>query len=140
MHLYMVDAGVALQGLRGLARVGRLGQLHDGESELLVALPRNAADRPSSPPYPGIRKCRPMHKDSCKLLTMTPEMCTIIGVGIALAALITYRQLGLNSEISTLATRVQAIEEGQAGLRERMTHLEGLLEGLLTAITCHRAA
>ena len=71
---------------------------------------------------------------------MTPEMWTIIGVGIALAGLIISGQRGLKSDINALAMRVKAIEEGQAGLRERMAHLEGLLEGLREAITGHRAA
>ena len=80
------------------------------------------------------------YQEPCRLLTMTPEMWTIIGVGVALAGLIISGQRGLKSDIRTLATRVQAIEEGQAGLRERMAHLEGLLEGLREAITGHRAA
>ena len=71
---------------------------------------------------------------------MTPEMWTITGVGVALAGLIISGQRGLKSAISTLATRVQAIDEGQAGLRERMAHLEGLLEGIREAITGYRAA
>ena len=38
LHLYGDDGGVALQGLRGLARIDRLRQPHDGETQLLVAL------------------------------------------------------------------------------------------------------
>ena len=71
---------------------------------------------------------------------MAPEMWTIVGVGIALAGLIVSGQRSLKSDINALGTRVKAIQEGQAGLRERMAHLEGLLEGLREAITGHRAS
>ena len=67
-------------------------------------------------------------------------MWTIIGVGFALAWLTISGHRGLKSEICALAMRVKAIEDGQAGLRERMAHLDGLLEGLREAITRHRAA
>ena len=71
---------------------------------------------------------------SCiRLCFMTPEILTIIGIGIALAGLILNGQRVLRAEITGLRAEV-----GQ--LRERMAHLEGLLEGLREAITHSRVA
>ena len=57
---------------------------------------------------------------------MSPEMYSIIGVGLALAGLIMPRLSKIDSHI--------------AELRERMAHLEGLLEGLREAINHSRAS
>ena len=84
----------------------------------------------------------------CKLKRMTPEIWTIIGVGIALASLIlaSLRRLeaSLTARIAgveaSLTTRIGRVEAGQIELRERMAHLEGLLEGLREAIAHNRAA
>ena len=64
---------------------------------------------------------------------MTPEIWTIIAVGIALAGLILTGQRSIRREIGDLRTDLTA-------LRERMAHLEGLLEGLREAIAHGRAA
>ncbi len=64
---------------------------------------------------------------------MTPEMWTTIGVGIAIAGLI----LACNRQLSG---RIERVESSVSELRERMAHLEGLLEGLREAITRNRAA
>ena len=57
---------------------------------------------------------------------MSPEMYSIIGVGLALAGLI--------------VPKMNAIGKDITDLRERMAHLEGLLEGLREAITHSRAS
>ena len=59
---------------------------------------------------------------------MTPEMYTIVGVGIALAGLI------LTSH-RAFSARFERLEDRVGELRARMAHLEGLLEGLREAIT-----
>lgn len=64
---------------------------------------------------------------------MSPEMIAIASVGMALAGLILTGQRTIRAE---LATQWQEI----AALRERMVHLEGLLEGLREALTRERAA
>ncbi|MCY4361596.1 MAG: hypothetical protein OXE42_05325 [Gammaproteobacteria bacterium] len=57
---------------------------------------------------------------------MSPEMYSIIGVGLALAGLIVPKMNAMGKDITDL--------------RERMAHLEGLLEGLREAITHSRAS
>ena len=64
---------------------------------------------------------------------MTPEFWTIIGGGGALATLILSGQRSLHSEIAEA-------RKDLSQLRERMAHLEGLLEGLREAIAHNRAA
>ena len=64
---------------------------------------------------------------------MTPEIWTIIGVGIALASLILASNRQLSARIERLETRVNDLDR-------RMAHLEGLLEGLREAIAHNRAA
>ena len=97
---------------------------------------------------------------------MTPEIWTIIGVGVAIAALILAQarhsnrlietmetrmsdrietmETRMNNRIGTMETRMndrfQSFETQIAELRERMAHLEGLLEGLREAIAGRRAA
>ena len=57
---------------------------------------------------------------------MSPEMYSIIGVGLALAGLIVPKMNAMGKDITDL--------------REQMAHLEGLLEGLREAITHSRAS
>lgn len=64
---------------------------------------------------------------------MTPEFWAIIAVGVALATLILTSQRSLRSEVAAVRADV-----GQ--LRERMAHLEGLLEGLRDAVGRNRVA
>ena len=63
-----------------------------------------------------------------------------ITVGIALAGMILSGQSAARRNMEILDVRLAALEKGQGELRERMAHLEGLLEGLREAITRSRAA
>ena len=63
----------------------------------------------------------------------TSIIFTILLVGVGLAGLILNGQRGFKREFEAL--RVEVVM-----LRERMAHLEGLLEGLREAITNRRAA
>ena len=67
-------------------------------------------------------------------------MGAIITVGIALAGMILSGQSAARRNTEVLDVRLAALEKGQGDLRERMAHLEGLLEGLREAITRSRAA
>ena len=59
---------------------------------------------------------------------MTPELIAIVTVGVALAGVILTSVRGVRQDINEL--------RGEVGtLRERMAHLEGLMEGLREAIT-----
>lgn len=86
---------------------------------------------------------------------MTPEIWAMIGVGVAIAALVLALARHSNRLIETMETRMndrigtmesrmndrfQSFETQIAELRERMAHLEGLLEGLREAIAGRRAA
>ena len=79
---------------------------------------------------------------------MTPEIWTMIGVGVAIAALILAQTRHSNrlihDRIDTvdkhMNDRFQSMETQLGELRERMAHLEGLLEGLREAIAGRRAA
>ena len=79
---------------------------------------------------------------------MTPEIWTMIGIGVAIAALILAQWRDSNrlihERIQSINThmnnRFQALEVQITELRERMAHLEGLLEGLREAISGRRAA
>ena len=93
---------------------------------------------------------------------LTPILVAVATVGVGLAALMVglfawlrqdIRQLEsrTNERFDQVRDRIDALERyhqerfasldrGQAGLRERMAKLEGLLEGLREAITGHRAA
>ena len=86
---------------------------------------------------------------------MTPEIIAIVTVGIALAGVILASTRGIRQDMARLESRldgtsmrgwgrgwmgrIAALESSmntQLGeLRERMAHLEGLLEGLREAIT-----
>ena len=58
---------------------------------------------------------------------MTPELIAIVTVGVALAGVILTSARGVRQDINEL--------RGEVGtLRERMAHLEGLMEGLREAI------
>ena len=64
---------------------------------------------------------------------ITPELIAIVSVGATLAGLILTGQRALRGEIAELHDQI-------GGLRERMAHLEGLLEGLREAISGRRVA
>ena len=64
---------------------------------------------------------------------MTPEIIAIVTVGVALAGVILTSARGVRQDINEL--------RGDVGtLRERMAHLEGLMEGLREAITIQARA
>ena len=75
---------------------------------------------------------------------MSPEIITIVSVGVALAGLILTGQRAIRTELATqrqeIVTLRKDVSEELAALRERMAHLEGLLEGLREALTRERAA
>ena len=82
---------------------------------------------------------------------MSGEMIAIVAVGVALAGVILTATRGLRQDMARLESRldgsIKALEsrfdglERQFGeLRERMAHLEGLLEGLREAITVRASA
>ena len=64
---------------------------------------------------------------------MSPEIIAVLGVGVALAALI----LRLHT---TLRDEVRELRRDQSDLRDRVSRVEGLLEGLRDAITGRRPA
>ena len=66
-------------------------------------------------------------------LAVLSIISTVLLVGVGLAGLILNGQRELKGEIETLRAEVVM-------LRERMAHLDGLLEGLREAITGRRAA
>ena len=64
---------------------------------------------------------------------MTPEIIAIVTVGVALTGVILTSARGVRQDINEL--------RGEVGtLRERMAHLEGLMEGLREAITLRARA
>ena len=64
---------------------------------------------------------------------MTPEIIAIVTVGVALAGVILTSARGVRQDINEL--------RGEVGtLRERMAHLEGLMERLREAITIQARA
>ena len=100
---------------------------------------------------------------------MSPEIWTIVGVGVAIAGLtlnsLRLLRVDLTAPMNSLGERmnrlhermnrldermdrdkqelhewITRIERGQGDLRERMAHLEGLLDGLREAITRNHAA
>ena len=70
---------------------------------------------------------------------MSNELIALVAVGAALAGLILTTSRGLRQDIKQGEARLEAQINGLRGevnqLRERMSHLEGLLEGLREAIT-----
>ena len=74
---------------------------------------------------------------------MNAEIMTIVMVGVALAGVILASTRGVRQDMARLGSRldgkIAALESSmntQLGeLRERMAHLEGLLEGLREALT-----
>ena len=73
-------------------------------------------------------------------MAITPDTFTVIGTGIALAALNIGLFAWLRSDLQEL--RQEAHQHGQqiGSLRERMARLDGLLEGLREAIADRRPA
>ena len=63
-----------------------------------------------------------------------------VAVGVALAALIVRLIRGIEKQIDTLRDDVRELRQEQAGLRDRVSRIEGLLEGLREAITGRPAA
>ena len=70
---------------------------------------------------------------------MSNELIALVAVGAALAGLILTTSRGLRQDMKQGEARLEAQINGLRGevnqLRERMSHLEGLLEGLREAIT-----
>ena len=70
---------------------------------------------------------------------MTPEIIAIVMVGVALAGVILASVRGVRQDMTRLESRldgkIEALSTQLGELRERMAHLEGLLEGLREAIT-----
>ena len=58
---------------------------------------------------------------------MSPEILTIIGVGVALAALMLNGHYRINKRIDGLEQRISLLEQ-------RVARLEGLLEGIREAL------
>ena len=61
-------------------------------------------------------------------------------VGAALATLIVRLIRGVEKQIDTLRDDVRELRREQAGLRDRVSRIEGLLEGLREAIAGRTAA
>ena len=60
---------------------------------------------------------------------MSPEILTIIGTGIALAAVILPGQYAMRRDIGGIHRDIGGIHRDIGDLRERMARLEGLFEG-----------
>ena len=71
---------------------------------------------------------------------MSGEIIAIVAVGVALAGVILTSNRGLRQDIRRLDERITGLEARIGELRERMAHLEGLLEGLRESITGRAAA
>ena len=79
------------------------------------------------------------------------EVLAILGTGLVIISVIIAGQRSLRAEmrdrfnamdtrLAAVDTRLTAIEHQHGELRERMAHLEGLLDGLREAITGTRGA
>ena len=68
---------------------------------------------------------------------MSGEMIAIVAVGVALAGVILTSLRGTEAR---LGAQIKDLRGEVGELRERMAHLEGLLEGLREAITGRAAA
>ena len=81
---------------------------------------------------------------SMELIALIGIGVTVISTGVALAALILNTQRNQREEIKNLREETQsgfkALRDEIISLRERVAHLEGLLEGLREAITGRRVA
>ena len=75
---------------------------------------------------------------------MTPELIAILGVGIALAAAIfvqaRHNNRMIHKRFDAMEDKISEVENQISQLRERMAHLEGLLEGLRESIVGRAAA
>ena len=71
---------------------------------------------------------------------MSVELIGIVTVGVALAGVILTSSRGLRQDLRRLDERISGLESQIGELRERMVHLEGLLEGLREAISGRAAA
>ena len=71
---------------------------------------------------------------------MSVELIGIVAVGVTLAGVILTSNRGLRQDVRRLDERISGLEHQFGELRERMAHLEGLLEGLREAITVRAAA
>ena len=69
-----------------------------------------------------------------RIETMSPEIVTIITVAIGLAGLILNGQRAVAELRREVASLREHVDQEMGALRERMAHLEGLLEGLREAI------
>ncbi len=65
---------------------------------------------------------------------------TVVGATVALLVAIGASFRSLRDEMRAQGKRIDALGEQMSVLRERMAHLEGLLEGLREAITGKRVA
>ena len=61
-------------------------------------------------------------------------LAATIAVGAALATLIVRLNRGLEKQIDTLRDDVRELRQDQANLRDRVSRIEGLLEGLREAV------
>ena len=66
---------------------------------------------------------------------MSVELIGIVTVGVALAGVILTSSRGLRQDMRRLDERISGLESQIGELRERMAHLEGLLEGFRESIT-----
>lgn len=70
---------------------------------------------------------------------MSNELIALVAVGVALAGLILTTSRGLRNDMKKgeerLEAQINSLRSEVSLLRERMSHLEGLLEGLREAIT-----
>lgn len=70
---------------------------------------------------------------------MSGEIIAIMAVGIALGGLILTSSRGLRQDMTRMESRldgkISGLESQISELRERMAHLEGLLEGLREVIS-----
>ena len=75
---------------------------------------------------------------------MTPEIWTVIGVGVAIAALILAQGRHNNRVISEfrseISDRIEGVNTQMGDLRDRLSRLEGSLDVVLKVITGDRAA
>ena len=79
---------------------------------------------------------------------MSGEMIAILAVGVALVGVILTSLKGTETRLREAMAKLESRLDGKIGalesqigeLRERMAHLEGLLEGLREAITGRAAA